>query len=129
VKLSLAEKVEFLGYRNDVTSILESSHAMILSSSYEGTPNAVLEAMAVGRPIVATNVGDIGDLITHGQEGFVVPVGDVERLAHALGRLALDRDLAAMMGRAARRRVEELPTPDQLVSATLDVYKKVGWKE
>lgn len=127
--LGLASRVEFLGYRIDTPALLASSHVLLLSSHSEGTPNVVLEAMASGRPVVATRVGDIGRLVTHGCEGFVVAPGDVQGLAAGLAALVSDRRLVETMGANARRNVErELDLP-KLAERLLQIYCANGWKQ
>jgi glycosyltransferase involved in cell wall biosynthesis len=78
----------------------------VLSSDYEGTPNAVLEAMALESPIVATSAGGTAEIVRHGIDGLIVPPGDSRALADAIERMVLAPDAARTMTRSARHRVE-----------------------
>ena len=81
--------------------------ALVLPSANEGTPVSVIEALAGGRPVVATRVGGVPDVVRDGVDGFLVEPGDIDALAERLGRLAADPALAARMGEAGRARVLE----------------------
>jgi glycosyltransferase involved in cell wall biosynthesis len=100
----LGGQVEFTGFRADVTSQLGRADAFVLPSVNENLPLALLQAMAVGLPCIASAVGGIPELLTPGC-GLLVPPGDVRSLSAALTRLADDPVLAAGLGAAARRRV------------------------
>ena len=96
---------------------------VVLASSREGLPNVVLEAMAHGKTVVATPVGGIPTLIEDGVNGILVPVGDAAALRSALERVLADRVLRARLGRAARRRVEELCSWPRVTQRTIAVYR------
>lgn len=103
----VADRVWFLGHCDRVPALLAESDVFVLPSRSEALPNAVVEAMAAGLPIVATSVGGVPDLVTSGVTGLVVPPGDPDALARAILHM-LDRpDEAAAMGRAARARVRK----------------------
>jgi glycosyltransferase involved in cell wall biosynthesis len=125
--LSLSQHVEFPGLCKRVPEVIASAHVLALSSRYEGTPNVVLEALASGRAVVATAVGDVPRLVRDGVEGYVVSVGDVRGLADRLLRLANDSELVARFGRAARDRAALEPDPVRLMESTFAVYRKAGW--
>ena len=128
-QLGLAERVEFLGQREDVAALLSSAHVCVLTSSFEGTPNVVLEAMAAGRPVVSTAVGDVPEIVRDGTDGFVVPAGDRAVLAKRILFLAKDRGALEQMALSARRRVEERHSISALVQDTLNAYRSAGWPE
>ena len=86
-ELGLTERVHLLGLRDDVADLLVAADAMVLSSLYEGTPNVVLEALALGVPVVATDVGACAELLTR-PEDQVVPAGDLAALGRALAAVA-----------------------------------------
>jgi glycosyltransferase involved in cell wall biosynthesis len=86
-RLGIAEQVQFLGYRNDVESLLASARAFCLCSEWEGVPFAMMEAMSAGLPPIVTNVGTIADWVTDGHNGRIVPVGDSRALATCLSEL------------------------------------------
>ncbi len=95
----------FLGYQEDVARFFAVFDAFVLSSVNEGTPVVAIEALAAARPVVATRVGGVPDVVTDGVDGFLVEPGDVEALAERLERLARDPELRRAMGEAGRTRV------------------------
>jgi sugar transferase (PEP-CTERM/EpsH1 system associated) len=104
--LGLDGSVAFLGERRDVAALLSSAAAFVASSTSEGVSLTLLEAMAVGLPVVATAVGGNPEVVADGQTGELVPPADPEALAAALVRVCGDRERAAAMGREGRARVE-----------------------
>ncbi len=104
--LGLADRIRFLGFRRDVADILRAADVMVLPSRAEGLPLAVLEAMACGKPVVATPVGGVPEAVLDGVTGFLVPPDDPDALARGLLRLFRDPGLARRMGEAGRRRIE-----------------------
>jgi glycosyltransferase involved in cell wall biosynthesis len=106
-RLNLTGSVKMLGVRRDVARILAASDVFALSSDREGLPIAVLEAMAAGKPVVATSVGDLPLVVRDGVTGRVVPPRDRGALAEALIEMLLDHDRAVEMGATGRRLVEE----------------------
>ena len=103
-ELGLADGVSLAGSKADVAPEIAEARIMALPSSCEGVPTALLEAMAAGRPVVATSVGHVSSIVDEGVEGFLVQPGDIASLADRMIRLLSDRALAARMGRAARAR-------------------------
>jgi glycosyltransferase involved in cell wall biosynthesis len=95
--------VRAVGSRRDIGDVLCAADAVCLTSRSEALPIALLEALAVGRPMVATSVGGVPLIVAPGENGELVPCGDVDAFADALVRLARDPDLAARMGERARR--------------------------
>lgn len=102
--LGLGDRVILTGFRDDVPSILERLSVLCLTSHTEGMPNAVLEAMAAGVPVVAVRVGGVPDLIDHEVHGLVVAQGDEAAFAAAVGKLLDHADLARSLGQEAKRR-------------------------
>jgi glycosyltransferase involved in cell wall biosynthesis len=104
----LYDRVRFLGHVEDVETFLRSCDVVVLTSkarSIEGSPNALLEAMAMERPVVATRVGGVEEVITDGVEGFLVPDGDADAFSRRLAELLGDRDLQRRMGTAGRAHI------------------------
>jgi glycosyltransferase involved in cell wall biosynthesis len=96
---------------------MHAADVVCLTSRHEALPMVVLEAMAVGRPVVATRVGGVADVVQDGRTGLLFAVGDTDGLAAHLSTLASDRELAAAMGEAGRARQGSLYGADRMVSA------------
>ncbi len=105
-RLGLESHVRLLGHFPDIVGFHHALDAFVQSSEREGTPNCVLEAMAMETPLVATNVGGTGELVTDKVHGLLVPRHDVDALRRALDQTLSDRSAAAARVAAARRRVE-----------------------
>ena len=103
--LGIMRDTLFLGYQENVAPFYSAFDAMILPSGNEGTPVSAMESLAAGRPVVATRVGGVPDVVRDGEDGFLVELGDVRELAGALARLADDPELRVRMGEAGRARV------------------------
>lgn len=104
--LGIAEQVQFTGQRRDVPELWPAFDVSCLSSVHEGAPISVIESMAAGVPVVATDCGALRDMVADGEEGFIIPVGDAAALAGRLAALAVDPALRALQGRRCRRRAE-----------------------
>ena len=102
----LANYVHMLGVRDDVPDLLMRSDIFVLSSLWEGLPNAVMEAMAVGLPVVSTDVGGVQELIVHGDTGLLVSPGEPVALAQTLETLMVDRQRAKQIGLNANRYIQ-----------------------
>jgi len=100
----VADRVMLIGFRDDVPDVLAALDVAVSSSVFEGSPLAVMEFMEAARPIVATRVGGVPDLIDHGVHGVLVRSGDAEGLTAALRRMLADREAARRMGQRARER-------------------------
>lgn len=103
IALGLAGRFHWLGYRDDVPSLLASSHLLVLLSRQEGFGRVLTEAMAFGLPIVATDVTAINEVVTDSIDGLLVPDDDAQAAAAAILRLARDAELRSTMGAAGRR--------------------------
>jgi glycosyltransferase involved in cell wall biosynthesis len=106
-RLGVADRFHFLGHRHDVAEVHHAFDVFVQSSEYEGTPNAVLEAMAMETPLVATDVGGTKEVAGPGTHGLIVPKHDVPALSAAINEVLTDVDRTAARVAAARRRVEE----------------------
>lgn len=102
----LGDSVHFTGILRDVRTVLPAFDVSCLSSVHEGVPVAVLESMASGIPVVATDCGALRDMVVDGEQGYLVPVGDADALAERLLWLAVDPLLRGRLGTSARRRAE-----------------------
>jgi glycosyltransferase involved in cell wall biosynthesis len=103
----VADSVIFTGTRRDIPDILSALDVFVLPSVNEGLPNALLEAMAMGKAIVATNVAGVPEVVETDVTGLLVPPEDHAAIEHALRRLFQDRSLVRRLGSAARESVEE----------------------
>ncbi|HEY4706344.1 MAG TPA: glycosyltransferase [Thermodesulfobacteriota bacterium] len=122
----LGDNVRFLGTRADVESILRSLDVFVLSSVSEGLPLTVLEAMAAGRPIVATRVGGIPEAIEDGVDGLLVPPDDERGLAAAIKGMLADKKRAGEMARSARKKFEKSFSLRQMISNYEEVYSSAA---
>ncbi len=100
----LGAPVRFLGSRSDAIEVMAAAQVVCLSSRMEGVPMALLEAMSVGRPVVATDVGAVGEIVEHERTGLLVSPDDANSFAGALRRLAIDSSLCHAYGVEAQRR-------------------------
>jgi glycosyltransferase involved in cell wall biosynthesis len=114
--------VEWLGHRDDVAALLAQSQIACLPSYREGLPRSLLEAMAAGLPIVATDAPGCREAVREGENGLLVPVRDSAALAAALRRLIGDPDLRSRLGAAGRRRAEREFASSIVIGETLGVY-------
>jgi glycosyltransferase involved in cell wall biosynthesis len=105
--LGVSSNIVFAGFQSDVASILAASDVFTLSSLYEGLPVALLEAMAVGCPVVSTDVGGVSQLVRHGETGLLVPPADPAALANALLECLDDPARARQMGAAGQRHIAQ----------------------
>jgi len=104
--LHIDHAVTFCGLRTDVPDLLRQFDIFVLTSNSEGTPNAIMEAMAVGLPVVATDVGDVGKFIIPGENGYIVPTGDLDHLVERIEALIVNADLRRRMGQVSRERIQ-----------------------
>lgn len=112
--------VRLLGARNDVADLLAAADLAILPSAWEGWPLFLSEALQLGRPVVATSVGGVPELV--GDAAVLVPPGDVAGLAAAVERLLADDAARATLAARALRRSEQLPTEDGTAAAVRSIY-------
>ncbi|MDE2027686.1 MAG: glycosyltransferase [Candidatus Omnitrophica bacterium] len=126
VQHRLSDNIHFLGFRNDIPLILRSLDVFALSSLTEGVPLTILEAMASGVPVVATNVGGNSEIIENNVTGLLVPAGDPNAVEQALRRLLNDRDLAGRLGKLAHERVCERYSLNTMIEKYMEVYNSLA---
>lgn len=124
-KLKLDQTVLLLGQRNDVPEILPLLDIFVLPSIKEGLPFALLEAMAIGKPVVATTVGGILEIISSGKNGILVPPGNPQALARAITDLILDPGTASRIGVAGRETILQNFTMARMIRQTRDIYEEL----
>ena len=123
--LGLARSCLFVGYQEDVAPWYAICDAVVLTSASEGTPVTIIEALAAGRPVVATRVGGVPDVVEEGETGFLVRPRDTHALAERLEILARDPERRAAMGAAGRARVLERYAVDRLVDDVDALYREL----
>jgi L-malate glycosyltransferase len=124
----MADRVRFLGRRGDALAFIAAADVVVNPSDHEGLPVALLEALALARPVAATAVGGVPSVVRSGETGLLVPAGDPEALADAVDRLLGDGETAAAMGKAGRALVEERHGLAAMVSDVERLYRRVlGW--
>ena len=123
-ELGLADAVRFLGYVSPVQQAIESAAIVVVPSLGEGFGMVALEAMERSRPVVASAVGGLPEIVVDGESGLVVPQGDAGALTEALVQLASDLPRAAEMGLAGRRRAIESFTPDRTTARIEELYRR-----
>jgi glycosyltransferase involved in cell wall biosynthesis len=124
-ELGIMRDTFFLGYQEEIARFYAAFDAMILASINEGTPVSAIEALAAGRPVVATRVGGVPDVVRDGEDGFLVEPGAVEDLADRLERLAADPELRERMGAAGRERVLPRYSVERLVDDMDRLYRSL----
>lgn len=122
--LKIDHHVEFLGWRTDVPEILADSEIFVLPSLFEGMPLSILEAMASGKAIVATNVDGTAEVMVDGVTGFLVPPGDPSTLARKIIHLLCDPQLREKFGKEAQMRVINLFSAERMSLAYADLYQR-----
>lgn len=119
----LGERILFLGRVPSAASVLNACDVIVLPSLSEGSPLVAAEAMALGKPVVATRVGGLPDVVLDGETGLLVPPADPEALAAAVSRLLRDPALASQLGEAGARRADEHFTVERMVREYLAVFE------
>lgn len=122
-RLHIGDRVIFTGLRSDVPAILASVNVAVMPSLNEALSNALLESMAAGAPLVATRVGGTPEAVVDGETGLLVPPGDVEALAAAIGGLLDHPALAERLGRAARQLIADRFSIERMTASTERLYR------
>ena len=123
--LNVESRVIFLGHRQDVPAILPLLDVFCLASDFEGMSNSVMEAMAVGLPVLASDISANRELVVEGQTGYLIPVGD--RAAYARAALSLFErpDMSERLGTAGRERLATEFRVEQMIQGYVDIYRDV----
>ncbi len=124
-EMGMEAQVRFLGRRDDVPALLQAADMSVLPSFKEGFSNAVLEAMAAGLPVVATDVGGNAEAIEHGKSGWIVPPHNTGAFLNAVAELVDDPKERVRMGREARKRAERFSL-DRMVLEVEDLYETLA---
>jgi glycosyltransferase involved in cell wall biosynthesis len=121
----ITDRVHFLGARNDVPRLMPHFDLLWLASSFEGLPNSILEAMAAGVPVVASDIPGNRDLVVPGETGYLVPVGDRAALATRANELLDNPERARAMGEAGRRRALDEFSVARMIERFVKLYREL----
>ena len=124
--LNLEKHVILTGFRPDVLSLHKGFDVFVMSSVSEGLGTSALDAMACGRPVVATRVGGLPEVVDHRETGLLVSARDPESLAEAIIELLQDRPLREHYGNTALERATQRFSADRMVDETVEVYRRVA---
>lgn len=125
-ELNIAERVEFLGVRSDVARLMSEAECLLLCSEREALAWVLLEAMAAGLPVVASDVDGSSEVIAQGETGFLVPVGDIEGYARALSELLTRPDLRKSLAEGGRCAVIEKYSARAMVEKFAAMYRALA---
>ena len=123
--LTIESRVRFLGYRTDILDVVSTFDVFVLSSLWEGLPLAVLEAMALEKPVVATSVPGTAEAVVDGESGYLVPLKDSPVLAQKTVELLRDPEKSRKMGKAGRRRVVDYFDLGRMVDEHERLYRRL----
>jgi glycosyltransferase involved in cell wall biosynthesis len=125
-QIGIETHVHFLGARDDVPRLLPALDCFWLASGYEGQSNALMEAMAAGLPVVVSDIPGNRDLVVDGESGLLVPPGNKSEFARRTRRLFDDREFAQMLGRNARRRMEDEFSVRRMIERHARLYSELA---
>jgi glycosyltransferase involved in cell wall biosynthesis len=123
-RLGISDNLRLTGHRADADEIIAAADLLALSSVEEGLGSVLLDAMAFGKPVVATDAGGIPETVVHEVTGLIVPAGDAQAMGDAIARVAGDRALAARLAAGARERAPRY-SMDEVVARTTALYERV----
>ena len=128
-EFGLSQDVCFTGHRNDLLNVYSSLDLFLMTSIKEGLPNSILEAMAMGVPIVSTAVDGVPELVVENETGYLCPMGDVETLSSRVITLLEDRNLRGQFARAGRKRITENFSFEKRVKELESFYEYYAMKK
>lgn len=114
--------IDWLGFRKDIIDILRNADIVVLPSYREGLPKSLIEACAIGRPVITTDVPGCREVVSDGENGFIVPAKNSIALAYAMERLILDKKLRVLMGKKAREFAENNFSIESVIEKTFEIY-------
>lgn len=123
-KLGIRDRVAFLGDTDHVPSLLAESDILALATRFESLPLTIIEAMRAGVPVVASDVGGVAELVTHGTTGYLVPHSDPQSLQERLRELIASDQKRSRMGQMGRLQYERQFTVEKMAGAVLSLYRE-----
>jgi glycosyltransferase involved in cell wall biosynthesis len=123
--LGIAHSIRFTGFRNDISRLIGAMDLLVLPTKNEGFPWVLAEAMSLGKPVVATRVGGIPELVQDGHTGLLVPPGDGAALGTAIAEILGQPGRARQMGLAGRRRVRERFGVEKMLDRLEELFSQV----
>ena len=124
-KFDLDDKVRFVGHREDAQRLLAAADLLVLPSLYEGLPNVVLEAMRLGKPVVATAAPGTTEVVVDGETGLLVPLQNPTELARGIRKVLADNELAKRLGEAGRERVAREFGVQTMIDRFAELYENL----
>lgn len=122
---NLSSRIVFAGYQEDISDFMRAIDLFALPSHREGMPRSIIEAMASGKPVVATDIRGCREEVVHDLTGLIVPLRDSQALAQAMIKILSDPELARRMGSEGRRRAESLYNEQDVLDREVQVYRKL----
>ena len=123
-KFNIKENIIFAGYRNDIGDLLAMADVFVLPSYREGMPRSIIEAMAMGKAVVATNIRGCREEVVNGKTGYLVPVKNPRKLANAILKILKNEKLAFKMGQNGRERVETDFNEEMVLEKQVNIIKR-----
>lgn len=124
-EMNLEKRLVFLGYREDIQEILSGCDLFVLPSLYEGLPLAILEAMAAGKPVIASDINGTDEIINDGKTGILVPPADPNAIAEAIRRVLSDPSLARNLAASGKERAYSEFSSKKMVEGVTRVYEDI----
>jgi glycosyltransferase involved in cell wall biosynthesis len=125
IDLDIQGKVEFLGYRRQVESLISDFDVFVLPSISEGLGLALLEAMALGKPVIASEVGGIPEVVKNNSNGILVSPGNDKALAESIIKVLSNKTDSRIMGEKGQKTVLEKFSSNAMIEKTIQIYKKI----
>jgi glycosyltransferase involved in cell wall biosynthesis len=124
-ELGVADRCRFVGFQQGIREWYAAFDALLLTSANEGTPVVAIEALAAGRPVVATRAGGTGTVVVNGESGYLEAIGDVDALAGRLALLARDRELSARLGARGAEDVRDRFAVGRMADDLEGIYRRL----
>jgi glycosyltransferase involved in cell wall biosynthesis len=123
-RLGLRDRVLFTGDTDQIPSLLAEADILVLATRFESLPLSIIEAMRAGLPVIASDVGGVAELVTHGTTGYLVPHSDPQKLQERLGELIASDQTRSRMGQMGRLQYERQFTVEKMAGAVLSLYRE-----